>query len=482
MTSTILECSQKNSYNESSNSESNWKNSFQNEVSLEDGDTLQMKMCLINTQAISSTNIIIKTDTTVPITFCVYEKCVPPARIPFADDQIIQSIEDNKVSTLYNSAYTAVLPENTTPTGIYLVRGGADDGEALIEYTVNISIPAGSYPPDAIAGLITSGLKGEFDQSTTNFGTCVMKMGDDQRLVSVVPNVPATMGKSFKLGLITVDFDVGLPAFTCRRNIGASTVLFEYVDTAFQFSYLHSPIFSEKNGTVGTTAYTTPGVSVFGEDGQRNEIEDQYGGVMLTKLEPAAFWNQLGFTDSQISDITFNDSIFNGLPDGQRAAHLKQRTAGINSNLTFQRGNATPFNSSILLPTAAAGNLIAKNDFPQATTELRPLRASNPYTVDNIGFYRIECVANFESEYLVPNQRLGAVTGIVSKNYNTNDFITGYGGDSALAYTHSGETLALNNMNIRIIDPKTEKEAEQLGPNSTVFLELIKAPPKPAKK
>ena len=40
----------------------------------------------------------------------------------------------------------------------------------------------------------------------------------------------------------------------------------------------------------------------------------------------------------------------------------------------------------------------------------------------------------------VEDGRLGAVIGVVSKNYNSNDFITGYGADSGIAFQHVGDT------------------------------------------
>ena len=498
MTSTILECSQKNSYNESSNSESNWKNSFQNEVSLEDGDTLQMKMCLINTQAISSTNIIIKTDTTVAITFGVYEVAFPPTGVAFNDDYFLH--ENNFYWRMYNRSLDNLVPtatlDNSTatfaasdkmPEGHYILRKGADPASEMVTYTCSVTIPAGSYTADAIAGFINTSMK--TFRTTESIGTSVIPeaLTGDKRFVSIItPDATPRISKSFNFKEVNVYSNDGTAnsniLFTAGRNAGASTTLFEYKDDAFQFSYLHTPIMSEKNvisASTGENSYSTPGVTIKANAEGFSDVFDSLGGVVLTELSPASFWQQIGFTPAQMSDILFDDNIFSALNDDVKEEYITQRTTGVNVSNSLQRSSFNVFNFTNPQPVEDSS---AVNAYPEATSDLRSLRASNPYIVDDIGFYRIECVANFESNYLVPNQRLGAVTGIVSKNYNTMDFITGYGGDSALAYTHSGETLALNNINIRIIDPKTEKEAEQLGPNSTVFLELIKAPPKAVKK
>ena len=65
--------------------------------------------------------------------------------------------------------------------------------------------------------------------------------------------------------------------------------------------------------------------------------------------------------------------------------------------------------------------------------------------------------------------------GCYSLQYNSNDFITGYA-DSGIAYTHVGATQILSSLRLRVLDPQTKELAGGLGDNSTVILEVVKAP------
>ena len=105
------------------------------------------------------------------------------------------------------------------------------------------------------------------------------------------------------------------------------------------------------------------------------------------------------------------------------------------------------------------------------------LSGNENYIVDDSGYYRIEAVAEFSNDFKMEDGRLGAVIGVVSKNYNSNDFITGYGADSGISFQHVGVPQSISSVKIRIIDPKTNLPVEGLGSNSTVFLELVKAAP-----
>lgn len=48
-----------------------------------------------------------------------------------------------------------------------------------------------------------------------------------------------------------------------------------------------------------------------------------------------------------------------------------------------------------------------------------------------------------------------------------------------MPYVHLGTPQVISAVKIRIIDPKTNQPVIGLGPNSTIFLEVVKAPPQP---
>ena len=70
----------------------------------------------------------------------------------------------------------------------------------------------------------------------------------------------------------------------------------------------------------------------------------------------------------------------------------------------------------------------------------------------------------------------GSVVAVVSKQYNANDFITGYQ-DSAIAYEHTGAAQTLSSLRVKVIDPLTKLPVKGLGKNSTVFMEVVQPTP-----
>jgi len=483
----ILECSQKDATNSVSNS--NWVSTFQSDQTIETGDTLRMKQCLINTQAINSQNIVLDKEQNVTISFCVYEEAIPLVQgVPFATEGISRS-GTSPADTTNENAYRQSFqgPDdtltdsviNTSPLngtgdkstlqnevdGIYILRE-QEVAQTLTSKAVTVpitfTIPAASYSPDELAGFITTHID---DKMTIRNRPDTGKAGV---FVTVLKNPPtATPAPNIYSPGQAIIKDGNTQVGKSEKIVGASNVLLEYKGTGFQWSYLHTPIFTEmtKGPSGSFTTYSNPGVLLTGTELEEN-VRGRYGGVMLTALQPSNFWNQLGFSDSQIADITYDDATFQSLEDGVRQAYIRDRTTGVKPNSAYRRTDllSTPFSN----PYASS---------PIATSDIKPIAAKLPYQVDNIGFYRIEAITALSNEYNTPNERKSKVTAVVSKNYNTNDFITGYGGDSSLDYEHMGETTVLNNIQIRIVDPLSEKEVENLGPNSTVFMELVKAPP-----
>ena len=503
---TILECSQKDASSTVSNA--NWTNTFQNEYSVEEGDVIQMKMCLINTQNVTSTNIVLAEDQDISITYCVYENAFKENQIPFnTQDPTYGATTSGNTDPnfqftnemIYRSGIETPTPANNVGVeGLYIQRAGATTNSALLTYDINFTIPAGSYSPDTIASKITDALKSqivEIDGNTIQIGT-IIKTSQQKDFVNILAGLNTGPPDSYKTKNVLVvknkkDANPAERFATMFRLTGASNALFEFKDGSFQFSFLHTPVFTESRN-VGTDtnkifSYSTPGVALsLQPDNNANTAKDSFGGIMFTSLEPKTFWNNLGFTDSRLNEILYDDTTMKATAANLRTSYVEQRTTGVDTNASFERssGSSVPFTA--MVPNSSSGSNPDTQMFPLvepfATTELRVLKASQPYSVDNIGFYRVEAIANFENDYQTPDTRKGHVAAVVSKQYQQNDFVTAFGSDSSLTYQHIGETTLLNSLNIRVIDPETEQEVDNLGTKSTVFMELIKAPPQPEKK
>ena len=109
------------------------------------------------------------------------------------------------------------------------------------------------------------------------------------------------------------------------------------------------------------------------------------------------------------------------------------------------------------------------------------LTGNTSYIVNDFAYYRVEAETVFSNDYKQEGGRLGQVIACVSTVYDNNDFVTGFGSDCGVAYYHTGAAQVISAVKIRIINPKTNQPVVGLGPNSTIFLEVVKAPPQPNK-
>jgi len=64
---------------------------------------------------------------------------------------------------------------------------------------------------------------------------------------------------------------------------------------------------------------------------------------------------------------------------------------------------------------------------------------------------------------------------IVSRYYELNSFTSG-GSDTSLIYTHVGDPITLSSFGVRIMKPD-KTLADNLGENTSVFLQIIKGEP-----
>jgi len=220
---------------------------------------------------------------------------------------------------------------------------------------------------------------------------------------------------------------------------------------------------------------------------------DSYGGSFITDLQPRTFWNTLGFTDAHIdTKLKFDQSVYNGLTGAAKFDYFNERrvrpqifnadqirtsSVGLWSKRNVYTNVNSPGDTRFPARTGVPGNYIPTNQALVQSDNTYALEGNENYVVDNIGYYRVEAETVFQNDFKKEDSRLGSVVSVVSKNYNANDFITGYGGDSAVPYIHQGNAQSISSVKIRIIDPKTNLPVVGLGENSTVFLEVVKAPP-----
>lgn len=407
-------------------------------------------------------------------------------------------------------------PENFLhrPAGHFILRERAHNAQnqlsqdsPLVTRTVIISIKAGSYSPTKLASIIT-------DQVTQTKDTSIG--GDnDGMLIKVTGSGAVDENKFVRVGggYFRGNNQVGVPYYSIKgdasvqrdRLIGASTFSFEFNDGVFAFTNMHSPIMGQGVGG-SSQIYTLPSLLfLFPSDtltaADKFDIVDAYTGCFITDLQPRAFWNRLGFADTHIdSDLKFDDAVFQTLGTGA-FDDVKQfdyfnlrrvRPRVINADLvtpsqvgTYWVRRSWPLSQMTRKTDGTVGvqpyNLPFNDNNYQLfqSDDTFTLAGNTQYVINDFAYYRVEAETVFSNDYKQGGGRLGQVVGCVSTNYNSNDFVTGYGADSGVPYVHLGTPQIISAVKIRIIDPKTNQPVIGLGPNSTIFLEVVKAPPQP---
>ena len=521
----ILECSQ---YESNSTSNSQWTTTFSEGVMLEEGDVFQLQQCLLNTQTVTSGSINIEKDIDVTIQVAYYEMAlgthtvdIEPSGtshnpkttylkntpLPYATATDKKGNVTDARQTYYNTTFSPIVADlgpSSSAFGLYLLRNPAADGtpptdktSSLYTADLTIKVLSGVYQPEALASFITKAMESKFDASVgggTGEKGLLVNLTDtsfaDYRMVAA-----NTFGVLQPVQLYTHRAQVVAGVSTgSYRMVGASTFELSFNGGVFSFSNLHSPMMGASGGASdGAQFFTNPSAGLLKTGRAGGDLLQKvecFSGCLLTDLQPRSFWTSLGFTSDHVdNNIVFNDTIWGALADTAASTYLDARRVRPSLLMSDFRSNLQTavfsFDYTVgyddVTFTDDVGVQLPKEDTMMlvATTDTYTLDGDVNYVVDDIGYFRIEAETVISNNFKQQDRRLGAVIGIVSKNYNANDFVIGYGDGSSIAYQHTGVPQVISGINISVIDPLTSAPVVGMGKNSTVFLEVVKAPPQP---
>lgn len=183
--------------------------------------------------------------------------------------------------------------------------------------------------------------------------------------------------------------------------------------------------------------------------------------IYLQSLTPPSFWDKLGFGP---------DTVF--LTDTEITAGLDPYTL-FTQCTTGQYVGADAVRDKIVssVPILSEGAGFQQFGLSDISTEIVP---TDTYQADRVGYYLLETIANFQTDFRTTTETKGTVTSIMSKQYNNADFITVYG-DSSVPYEHMGQAVALSSIHVRILEPTTGLPVDFLGSANVVFLEIVRS-------
>jgi hypothetical protein len=309
---------------------------------------------------------------------------------------------------------------------------------------------------------------------------------------------------------------------------GASQVSLVFDDNGnnrYEFQYMHTPIIDNSSGgeSVGTLnilnsveipgtdpkEYTTKTKTAYFNSQSGIFIVNTYTNLSNT-FENDPFFKQLGFikTDLITPEINSffayrNRPVIGGftnpdyVPLDYYNSFLKYTTRNymsmgdiISSSIAKQSGGG---DYDLTLNQPVYTDVKESNptyDFKyiyslRQSTATEPIVASNAAisNINNAGHYLIELNGCYVTNY-VNQENTFQIKGIVGSYYISPDsFVQSLSPDS-LIYVHSGASINMSSLNIRILNPITKKVERNLGPNSVIYLQISKEKQQeePAKK
>lgn len=366
--------------------------------------------------------------------------------------------------------------------------------------TPEMHIPAGNYDPNDLCELI--------NRELTKIGSSITESDliDNTFLVTV----PKTSLYQFCSGVSTYpregdqiarydmrykyDKDNGKDEYN-GVYVGASQMVlsFEPATQKFLWEFIHSPYISGNNPAVG---YQTGVVNNRYNPGEtRLAVVDRHGGIAFKEFtavkkgttEAVDFWSgqlglQLDTTKPDCLLVNFTIEL-NGIrgdirPQAYIPAFNPQPQIGVNITGGFQAISSAVQNTDLFPYVPKLGGAGQPTGVFFSTSN----KTNGIEGGDNIlsiadkmtfGYYLIEVKSNFQNNFVTTEENRRNVIAIVSRYY-AKDAYTSAGSEASILYQHKGEPVLLSSFDIRILD-SDKVLAENIGEDSTVFLNIIKA-------
>lgn len=315
--------------------------------------------------------------------------------------------------------------------------------------------------------------------------------------------------------LTTVEYNGWTFDIFSAGTIGAQNMAFVYDDNGgdgrFSWQYAHSPLINSNNQVVGTYQKYTG--QPYNWINNNLTYLNAFSGIMFTGMKTNLsddpkndpFFTQLGMKYSDmIPDEIPNFWAPNNKPIGTTTF------TPFSYNNTFYKyttRNFIPLGTQITPDTIPVGqadasyNIVSYQNiynrsaciqastyvFTDSNTSMNINASSAPISsTTNAGHYLIEINNIHLSDYWNYEKSYN-IKGMVSNFFLSSDNFILSGSPDSLVYIHSGAPLTLTSMKISILNPVTKRPAENLGPNSSIYLQITKErkqlqPPEETKK
>jgi hypothetical protein len=321
----------------------------------------------------------------------------------------------------------------------------------------------------------------------------------DLVLCNQLETVPAVSAATVETNAGPTGFDLYDGGF-----IGCSEVAFVYNDAngdnRFSFQYAHTPLMNNGNQSVGTFV-NNPGVYDIAES--ETVYMNAYSGIMFvntyTNLSDNPyndpFLQQLGFSYNDIVSPNikayFNKenapiAYANYRPLSYYNDFLPYTTYNLmtlgdivsNSTATVAGSSGSSYNISNNIGIYARPPSEKSQYLFNQSSITAGIVASNIPTASNTsaGHYLVELQCAYVSEY-INQEKNYQVKAIVGNYFLSGDSFCMSMGPDSFMHQHQGVNLAISSIKVRLLNPVTKEPAENLGANSTIYLQITKEKP-----
>ena len=245
-------------------------------------------------------------------------------------------------------------------------------------------------------------------------------------------------------------------------------------------------------------------------------IQRAYSGIAFTQLEPAQFWNDLGFNNLAMN-VNFNKKMRIGAAgvttggDGGDAALPTDNNSftvrcdvGINTtgallgcdlpvdhqnDFTTTGTGATKFFGQYsvpkkITPIARQGSESAFPNLFVNTNDVQSIFSSKTINknIADEGYFLIDVESNFRQDLIGGKEQVSKATQSIENRYYSDGAFTSDQGAGSISYTHRGEPQLLSSLKIMVKNPDGSFVSDSvLKQKNSVFVEIIKALPEDKK-
>jgi hypothetical protein len=289
-------------------------------------------------------------------------------------------------------------------------------------------------------------------------------------------------------GAINIIYDDDLPDLDYNMFIGASQIALDYdeQDTSFKFSYMHTPLLDTATGKNLTIKYLNTGSNVsaisshsgiyftnlHAEDLDGN-LFDFFNGLLGFDVDSICV-DYVNLVENQYGVASSSWIVLDTLKTG---VNITNNYIGIDSAIV-KTANTWMKQQKIPTGTGSYINWTDSTADPDNTTEIKA-SIKLPELQNTFSHYFIDLGMKFQNELIGVDEVYRSYNGIVNKYYNFGSYIYSSDGSGSIVYQHKGGPITLKSVNCAIRKSSDRQVDENLGPNSCIYMQVIKASPKP---